>query len=303
MMKEKLGLKDRPFSSRVSSNVRVPHRQGHVTFLNSFGAEANLSVFKDQPIFLVLSGPSLNSHNLEEINRVNAMSFGVNNSWHVFKPNFWTCADNPDRFLYSRWVDPNVMKLVPSALKKMSLRKQVGNKLEEAGKTPKDCPNVFFYERNLSFNPSLFLKEKTINWGGESKKRDSIGIKGSRSVMLSAIKLCFVLGFRTIYLCGADFNMEEGTQNYAFEQDRTDSAIKGNNNSYKGNIKRLKSLKTKFDESGLKVFNCNPRSRLDAFPFISFEEAIAECEKGLIPLESSKGWYDKEDKKMKVKRK
>lgn len=305
IMKEKLGLPDkRPISSDKSRKIYPSSYQGNqTTFTNGLGGPANLNVFKNEPIFLILSGPSLTSLNLEEINRVGAMSFGVNNSWHTFKPNFWTCADTPNRFLYSRWLDPKIMKLVPGPLKGLRLRKQVGNTLVESDKTPLSCPNVFFYQRNLQFNPNLFLREKTVNWGGHSKKKDVVDVKGARSVMLSAIKLCYVLGFRTIYLCGADFNMEEGQQNYAFEQSRTNSAIKGNNNSYKANIKRLKSLEAVFNKGGLKIFNCNPKSRLDAFPFISFGEAITKCESRLIPLESSKGWYDKEAKKMKVKRK
>tara|TARA_R100001594_G_scaffold59170_1_gene93105 strand:- start:242 stop:1186 length:945 start_codon:yes stop_codon:yes gene_type:complete len=293
---------------KASGNVRrsknqSSHQRGGIEFNTPQGSRSNLDVFNGSSIFLISSGPSLNDLNLEEINRVGAMSLGVNNSWHVFKPRFWTCADTPDRFLFSRWVDPGITKLVPSSLKGLKLREQVGNELVESEKRTCDCPNVFYYRRNLDFNPSSFLTERTVNWGGHTKVKDSMGIAGARSVLFSALKLCYSLGFRTVYLCGVDFEMNHGAQNYAFEQERTKSAVKGNNNSYKANIKRLKSLRPVFDQAGFQVFNCNPRSRLDAFSFISFDEAIHKCEENLIPLESSKGWYDKVDKKIKVKRK
>mgnify|MGYP003111278209 FL=1 len=260
--------------------------------------------FKGQPLFLILSGPSLNNLDLNEITRVGALSFGVNNSWSIFKPFFWTCADNPNRFLYSRWKDPNVLKFCPLPHKGGKLRTKEGDHFLKSEETPEDCPNVLFYPRNLYFDPCLFLKQSTVNWGGDSKKRDALGFKGARSVMFSALRIAHILGFSDIYLCGADFNMEQGKQNYAFEQDRDEGAVKGNNNSYKTNSKRLESLKEVLLRAGTKVWNCSPTSNLDAFPFLPFSQAIKACENLVPKQESSLGWYDKVKKKsqLKVKR-
>ncbi len=79
---------------------------------------------------------------------------------------------------------------------------------------------------------------------------------------------------RNIYLLGADFEMKEGEQNYSFVQDRKGSSISGNNSSYKKMNNRFKLLRNSFDKHGLKVYNCNKKSRLDAFEFLDYEEAL-----------------------------
>jgi len=291
--------KSKPFTTRRDL--------GEMMFSTSTSSRLSLTnLFLNQPIFLILSGPSLNLLDLGRINEVGAMSFGVNNSWSVFKPSFWTCADHPNRFLYSRWKDPSVVKFCPLPLKNSKLRRKEGEKLATVQDSPSSCPNVFFYPRNLRFDPRSFLQQNSVNWGSESKERDALGYTGARSVMFSALRICHLLGFRRIYLCGADFKMEAGQQNYAFPQSRDAGAIKGNNSSYKTNSKRLKSLNEVLIQSGTKVWNCSPTSQLDAFPYLPFGQAIENC-KDLIPeQESSLGWYDKKKEtktKLAVKRK
>ena len=275
---------------------------GEMMFSTTSSNRLSLSnLFLDQPIFLILSGPSLNLLDLNQITSVGAMSFGVNNSWSIFKPSLWTCADHPNRFLYSRWRDPSVMKFCPLPLKNSKLRRKEGDKLVTVQESPGSCPNVFFYPRNLRFDPNTFLLQNSVNWGAESKEKDALGHQGARSVMFSALRISYLLGFRNIYLCGADFKMEEGKQNYAFPQSRDLGAIKGNNSSYKTNSKRLKSLNEVLINSGTRVWNCSPTSQLDAFPYLPFDQAIDNC-RGLIPdQESSLGWYDKKKKKDKTK--
>ena len=278
---------------------------GDVKFTTNTGRQMNMTdLFMGRPVFLISSGPSLNHLNLERIRDCSAFSFGVNNSWSIFKPDFWTCADSPDRFLYSCWKDPKILKLCPSSLRNKNLKKKVSGEFKTTDEQARDCPNTLFYSRNLSFNHLTFLEENTVNWGCTGDKPGTLGFKGARSVFLAALKLCYVLGFRTVYLCGVDFKMEEGIQNYAFEQERSPSSVKGNNCSYNVNGKRLNELNKLFMRHNFRVLNCNPLSHLTAFPFISFDEAIEESSKLVVPYEGSLGWYDGEckDKKMKVKR-
>jgi hypothetical protein len=293
--------------NRTGKVIPAPKKSGSVKFQNCMGNPVDLwGQFHGLPVFLILSGPSLNTMKLSEIRRVKAQSFGVNNSWGVFEPDFWTHADGPDKFLYSKWKDPNIMKFCPSPMKNRNLRtKSRDGIFMPSEDKPRDCPNTVFYPRNLEFDHVGFLSEDTVNWGNPGDKECSLGYKGARSVMLAALKLCYVLGFRTIYLCGADFKMEKEEQNYAFEQDRSSSSVRGNNASYNINKKRLSSLHPLFLEKGMKVYNCNLDSGLKVFPFLPFPEAISRCE-SLIPSdEGTLGWYDGENKKkdkVKIKR-
>ena len=265
---------------------------------NTLGQEVDLKdLYLGLPVFLILSGPSLVKNQkivkaLKDIQSLGAFSFGVNNSWSIFRPTFWTCADGPEKFLSSGWLDPRIMKFVPKGKEDKKLRRKVNDKFVPSNVKSKDCPNVFFYPRNTDFNPDFFLSEGSVNWGQTSKRPCSLGIRGSRSVMLSAVRLCHYLGFRSIYLMGCDFRMDLGKQNYAFKQERSKGSVNGNNRTYDILNQRFDSLKTSFEEKGLSVYNCNPDSGLKSFPYADPQKGIEQF-KGFIPnKEDTYGWYD-----------
>jgi hypothetical protein len=127
---------------------------------------------------------------------------------------------------------------------------------------------VVGYRRNEKFHAPRFLSEETINWGNHGKWG------GGRSVLLASVRILYLLGFRHIYLLGVDFEMSE-TKRYHFEEGRTVHAIKGNMQTYEKLQRWFSELKPHFQKAGLKVFNCNPRSRLTAFPHLPYAEALA----------------------------
>jgi hypothetical protein len=248
------------------------------------------------PAFLVLGGPSLNTLDLESAANCGITSLGVNNSWSVYTPDFWTCVDPPRKFLYSGWSDPTITKLIPTQLANKALRTKENGFFEDLSVTPKSCPNTFFYERNTDFDHQTFLNESTINWGNQTSRIDSLGFKSCRSVMLAGIKLLYVLGFRRIYLLGCDFKMNYFDKNYAFPQERSKRAVKGNNKSYRILNERFKAMKPYFEYNGFEVFNCNPDSGLEAFDYISLEDAIDMEEIRMVQGETAEGWYEGESK-------
>jgi len=224
--------------------------------------------------FLVCSGPSVSKLRLGRLNFVWWM--GVNNSprgvMPASRPNAWTCVDGPDKFLHTIWQDPKTLKIVPHEHRNKRLwNNDIG---DEAGVKVRDCPNAMYINRNNHFNADRFLHEPTFNWGNSKHFKDANGKGGGRSVMLPALKILYVLGFRHVYLLGADFNMTEEVK-YSFPQDRKKSSIKCNNATYKQLNWRYKKLRPIFDAAGFKVYNCNPESKLKAFPHISFDDAIA----------------------------
>ena len=81
-------------------------------------AQLNLiGQYKGASAFLILNGPSLVSgeYDLSLLNSPGVMTYGVNNGPATFRPNFWSCVDDPTRFLKSIWMDPRITKFVPHA--------------------------------------------------------------------------------------------------------------------------------------------------------------------------------------------
>jgi hypothetical protein len=160
----------------------------------------------------------------------------------------------------------------------------------------KDMPSVFHFRRNSKFEVNEFLYQSTVNWGNEEKIIDELGNKGSRSVMLAAIRILYYLGFRRVYLLGADFKMESGKDNYAFNQDRSIFSINSNNNTYNILNSRFNALKPIFDSLNYKIFNCNKDSGLKSFPFINYETAIKQASAKFNKKIDTLGWYDRKEK-------
>ena len=246
--------------------------------------------------FLILSGPSLREYDLNLVKSSNIISMGVNNSWSVFTPDLWLCVDPPRKFLSSGWTNPKIMKFVPETLAKNPIRrKESGGQFASLPMAAKETPNTYTFKRNSSFNHETFLSEPTINWGQTGKKSDSLGVKGSRSVMLAAIKLLYILGIRDVYLLGCDFHMTEENK-YAFEENRGKGAIRGNNRSYKIMAQRFEAMKNHFEEKGLNVYNCNKKSNLEVFPYRSIHTALNNQEVLNPPDVDTEGWYEEAKK-------
>ena len=93
-------------------------------------------------------------------------------------------------------------------------------------------------------------------------------------------------------MLGVDFDRTQEAQ-YAFEQT---AAVR--NHRYTKEERMLNLVKPYFEKDGFEVFNCNPESKSEAFPFVPFDEAFQDC-KGGVPDEpfDLADWYGKGVKK------
>ena len=238
-------------------------------FFTREGAQLNLiGQYRGASAFMLCNGPSLKNMNLNLLNKPGIITYGMNNGPKTFRPNMWTCVDNPERFIKSIWLDPRIQKFVPHA----HLEKKIFDSVtwKQMDIRVGECPNIVAYHRNEKFMADRFLFEDTINWGNHKNHG------GGRSVMLPVLRILFLLGFRTVYLVGADFKMDS-ENTYHFDEQRAAGSVRGNRSTYN----RLQNeyfpqLKPYFDAEGFKVFNCTPESGLTAFPTKSFEEAVIE---------------------------
>lgn len=259
-------------------------------------------IYRGASAFLILSGPSFLSLNHDLLRQPGILTMGVNNSVKTFRPNLWCSVDNPQNFIKSIWLDPQIVKFVPHS----HAEKRIfdNESWREMNKVVGDCPSVVFYHRNGHFQHEQFLTEDTINWGCEKDKTGSCGFRGCRSVMLASVRILFALGVRNLFLCGADFKMEKGAQNYSFDQGRTDGSIKNNNNTYNALNKRFDLLRPIFEKYEFRVYNTYEQSGLKSFPYVPFEQAIEFALDGMpdIATERTEGLYDRQAKEEEQKK-
>lgn len=252
--------------------------------------------YRGYPAFLIGGGPSFKELNKTLLDQPGIITMGVNNSPKTYRPKLWTAVDPPTQFLTSIWRDPCIEKFYPYDFSETNILDSFTR--EKLPIKVGDCPNVWFFRRNEYFVPERFLFEDTINWGNHTE------LGGSRSCMLPAVRILFLLGFRTIFLIGVDFQMTEDKK-YHFEQERTDSSIRSNNETYKTLNRRFGELRPIFELHDLHIFNCNPQSGLTAFDHIPYEEAIKMCTNILPDLanEPTAGMYDKLEPKITIQEK
>ena len=95
--------------------------------------------------------------------------------------------------------------------------------------------------------------------------------------MLAALRVLFLLGFRTVNLLGVDFDMSaEKEKTYHFDEQRTQGAVRNNLRTYAALKKRFAVLQPIFLDHNFRVFNCNKASHLEVFPYRPFNEAVEE---------------------------
>jgi len=269
-----------------------------------YSAEGNVDYsivgnFRGAHAFLICGGPSFNK--IDQNLLRNCYTMGLNNSPKSYRPDAWCCVDQPSRFLRSIWLDPKIQKFVPFDHTEdrlwNSTRDDWGPMYRDSKKKDiikvRECPNILYYRRNEKFEASRWLWEYTFNWGDHSKWG------GGRSVMLAALKILFVAGFRNVYLLGCDLIMDESNK-YHFDENRDRGAQKGNMATYKKMIEfYYPKLKPHFDQAKYRVYNCNPDSRLKVFPFMPFDEAVRRSTEliGNPAEEISCGMYRKYEEK------
>jgi hypothetical protein len=271
---------------KTSLHVREPHI-GH-TYQNEyfqpmphfFTREGNtvpiMGNYRGGKAFLICNGPSFK--NIDKDKLSDCFTMGINNGVASYRPNMWASIDDPARFIKSIWLDPKIMKFVPYDHSEKPLWDH--ESYSPLGMNVGDCPNILYYKRNEKFHSSRWLFESTLNWG-DSKKNG-----GGRSVLLPAIRILFLLGFRQVYLLGCDMNMNkdekvelDGEQvfanNYHFDEGRSKGAVNGNNTTYSKMINTyFPELQKEFLKHDFYVYNCNPDSALKVFPHVPFEEAV-----------------------------
>jgi hypothetical protein len=261
-----------------------------------------VGTFRGGSAFLIASGPSFNLLDKNLLRKPGIWTMTLNNAVRSFRSNASCIVDDPCRFVSSLWLDPSIMKFVPSSHfekplwdnRILSTPAGAEHHWQPMNMVVGECPNVIGYRRNEKFHAPRFLYEDTINWGNHKQWG------GGRSVLLASMRILFLLGFRKVYLLGVDLDMDD-SKKYHFDESRTNAAINGNMSTYSKLKEWFRELQPYFLAEKFIVQNCNPASKLEAFPFIKFEDAVREAtfQLGDVENERTIGMYIKWEEKLK----
>ncbi len=249
--------------------------------------------------FLIGGGPSANDLPLELFSRRGVWSLAVNNSaGHPrIRPQAMVCSDPPKKFSHSVWLDPGIMKFVPTPKlsgRRAKLRKKIDGVFSDLGKKTSDCPNVWGFQRySYLFPDERFFLCDGACWGNHTSGVQKTRQPKTVCTMLLGLRILYYLGARAIYLVGVDFAMTPD-RGYSFGQSRDPGACASNNSQFAIVNQWLCQMQQNgtFQRFGLSIYNCYQHSGLRAFPFVPFDQAV-EISCGLIENRPDlSGWYD-----------
>lgn len=238
------------------------------------------------PGFLVCGGPSINKIPYQKLSERGIVSMAINNSGGHVPVTAWVFSDPQEKFHHGLFLDPKMMTFAPISKLNKNYRIKENGQFRWSEKKVRDCPNTFGFSRRTELYPENFLKTDYAMWGYGGKQLEPKPFI-CLCTMLLGIRLMCYLGCPKIYLLGVDFLRTEVEQ-YSFAQKANPS-----NRRYEHENAMLKSIKTFVEQEGIKIYNCNPESKCDAFELKSFDEAFEDC-KGLVrePFDLA-GWYEK----------
>jgi len=233
--------------------------------------------FEGKSIFSMMTGPSLNDLDWQQVQGRFTFSIKKLPLTHLV-PTIWLCMEKQQDMPYQIWETKTLIKVVTQEVYDKGYMQPQGPVVE--GKPPlfrmghiNQLKNMYWFKLAQAYRSDTYFTDDKIQWGMDSEKKDEHGIPGRRSIMIAHFRLLHHIGFRKIYLLGVDFNMQK-EQPYCYNRKKEPGAINQNNLLYEALKVRLSALYPLMLKAGLEVFNCNPNSKLEVFPYCSFEDAL-----------------------------
>jgi hypothetical protein len=274
--------------------LRVTDRQGNDTSVLK-------NMLCDGNAFLVCGGPSTKQVDFMQLKERGIFSLGVNNVAAFVPVSAFVCSDPPSKFWDGIFKDPKVMKFLPTPKlrgRRSRIReRKADGEFISTKKSTAAMPNVWGFERRSWLMPddTWFLSSGAA-WGNHSNGVKRTGEEKSVCTMLLGLRLLQYLGAKRVFLLGVDFWMDpkrDKHDNYSFGEERDEGACNSNNNIYRVVNDWLIRLRPVFEKYGFETYNTYEHSRLRAFDYCPFEDALELCR--AVPAESPDlaGWYKK----------
>ncbi len=294
--KDRLVLEDSEFATKWRDPLFITNRRKEPI------GEGLRDLLAGRSAFLVCGGPSANDLPLEDLNRRGVFTFTVNNvAGHSrFRPNAFVCSDPPMKFHDSIWLDPAIMKFIPTpklnrGRQRNKLRYKENGSFKDLDVTTNQCPNVWAFKRRSWMAPDdTFFTTDDASWGNQNVGVKRTGERKTACTMLCALRILRYLGASKIFLVGVDFKMSP-FYGYSFNQARTVDASSSNNEHFEIVNDWLCRMEQQgcFKRFGLEIYNCFAESGLRAFPYVPFEEALKIVRGRVVDEPDLSYWYEK----------
>ena len=208
------------------------------------------NVYEDGTLFLLAGAPSLKDEPLELLNRPGIVTMGINNSPSVYRPQLWVSGDRPECFAPGIAKDTGMLKFASYSRRDLKVH----------GKKWKHYPGTLFYSTDSKVKDDMYLEPgNNIAWW--------------HSTWWVALQLAWKLGFRDVYMLGAEFKIKDKV--YAWDADLSEKEISGNKRLYHHEAKKMRKLKPLFDRKGLRLHNCSTTSEIaDTYGYTPLKEAV-----------------------------
>lgn len=213
-------------------------------------------------VFLCGGHPSLLEEPLERFQEPGIMSFALNNTGTVFKPNLWIGADKAQCYSHSILKDPSIMKFG-----RLMYRDDI---IDESPMTRwRHMPNQWFYVIDEDYNHQTVCHDShTLVWW--------------KNVFILAVQFCYRLGFKKIYFCGTAFKMDD-EKHYAYDVTLSKEQLDYNRRTYHCALGDFIRCLPIFQRSGVQFVSCTPESSMNQhIQYMPFNDAIDEA-KGQLP--------------------
>ncbi len=234
-------------------------------------------LYAGQAIFLICNGPSIDGMNLVPLDT--RMTFGINNGG-ILRPTFWTAQDTAAKFSDAIWLDPTITKIVPHPRAGAHFWDSVNNCVSNI--LVGQCPSVIYHQKISACDADTWLDATCIQWG--IPKDDGHRLNS----MVAALHIIWFLGFRTVYIIGADFHMSSNKP-YFFDENGSSGKAAGNNSLYKLTNEYLTLLDPLCQERGYNIFNCTDGGNLTALRRKTFTDALKDTE--IATMRETLGMY------------
>ncbi len=227
------------------------------------------NIHLNQRAFIVATGPSLQINDLEKLK--NEITFSCNKIYLAFNSTTW-------RPKYYSVIDRLVAKNNSNTIKELKLKKIFSTVVKPYFKESNDIAWLNDLASPVVNNQRQFAFSKNA----------ARGTYGGFTVVYAQLQLAYLMGIKTVYLIGLDFNFEKsmstGEKTSANEEILKSSGEKNHFHSeYRKNgekwtmpnldyqYKAFKVAKKAFEDDNRKILNASRKTMLDIFERVEFD--------------------------------
>lgn len=215
------------------------------------------NIHQGERCFIIATGPSLNIRDLEKLKLKNEICISMNSIWKGFTETSW----RPDYYIAD---DPRVMINDEEVLENMTVRYIfLGDTCDEYWKK-KHKHNILWHHFVYEYS-----EDRLPKFSKDFSKKCYMGA----TVTYSCIQLAVYMGFKEIYLLGADFSYAFSSGDMKYSHFYEEKELKATGFVKQVTLAYLKAKKYA-DEHGIKIYNATRGGKLEIFERVDFDKVL-----------------------------